>query len=79
MRKLHTVGLILWRGGLWFTGGYLIYLTVKYIIDLIRSFGVVVTPIFIGISLIVSGFLFVLISVILERIQDARTVQGEEL
>ena len=78
--RLHMLGLILWRGGLLLAGGYALYLAVDYALDLLAAMGGHISPVpKAGFALVIAGVLFVLLSLILERIHDARQEHGEEV
>jgi len=68
MRPLHVVGLLLWRGGLLLAGGWVAFETARFAL---RWFDVPV-PLEIGGGLILAGFVLVLLSLLLERVRDAR-------
>ncbi len=68
MRRFHLVGLVLWRGGLLLLAGYALLEIVRWILRFYE-----VDPLVeIGLGLTLVGFLFVLVSLIMERLQDAR-------
>lgn len=78
MRKTHVIGLILWRGGLLLVGGYVLYCAVQYALRICRLFGLhIPVALEIGLGLIIAGLLFILFSIIIERIQDARREKKE--
>jgi hypothetical protein len=66
------VGLILWRGGVYFTSGYLAFVGARWILVVLLSVGVP-ARLLVAASLASGGTLLVLISLIVERVQDART------
>jgi predicted transporter len=69
MRRLHTAGLLLWRGGV-------LLLTVTAAIELMRSlmrFMEVPGQVEIGAALVSAGLLFVFASLIMERVRDSRS------
>ncbi len=69
--KGTVVGLILWRGGVYFSSGYVAYLGSKWILRLLFEVGVP-TPLLVSASFAAGGVLLVLVSLIVERVQDAR-------
>lgn len=69
------VGLILWRGGVYFTSGYLAFVGARWILVVLLSVGVP-TRLLVAASLAGGGMLLVLVSVIVERVQDARAESG---
>ncbi len=69
MRPIHLVGLILWRGGLLLAGGWVLYEAAR----LILRFICLPAQLEIGFGLLVAGLAMVLLSLILERVQDLRT------
>ena len=66
------VGLVLWRGGVYFVAGYLAFIGSRWIIAVLIEVGIP-APVLASASLIAGGFILVIISVIVERIQDARS------
>lgn len=69
------VGLVLWRGGVYFTSGYLAFVGSRWVLAVLFDVGVP-TPLLVSASLVTGGLLLVLISTIVERIQDARAEAG---
>lgn len=66
-----TVGYILWRGGLYFTGAYSAYLGSRWAVDALLAVGIpaqVVT----GIALMLGGLIMVMASLVVERVEDAK-------
>ena len=70
-----TIGLIIWRTGAYFCAGYLAYRSIK---RMLRALLYVDIPpqLLVGASLIVSGLVFIFISLIVERVRDARLESG---
>jgi hypothetical protein len=66
---MHLVGLMLWRGGLLLAGGWSVYETLSFAL---RYFDLP-TQLEVGIGLVLTGALFVMVSLVLERIEDARS------
>ena len=58
----------------------MLYRAVDYGLELLAAMGVPISPVpKAGFALLIAGILVVLLSLILERIQDARQEHGEEL
>ena len=71
MRRFQLVGIILWRGGLLLLAGYALFETIRWILRFYE-----IDPLLeIGLGLTLAGIGFVLVSLILERVDDAR-VEG---
>jgi hypothetical protein len=68
VRKTHLIGLLLWRGGLLFAGGWVVFEAARRLLRLWN----LPRPLEIGGGLVLAGFVLVLLSLVLERIQDAR-------
>lgn len=66
-----TLGWVLWRGGLWFCGLYIGWegtiRTWRFLLSLQLP-----RPVLIGIVMMLTGFIFVMASLIMERMQDAK-------
>lgn len=73
MRTIHVIGLILWRGRLLLAGGALVYQAARLVLRFIE----VPVALELGLALGIAGFLFVMASLVAERIQDARRERGE--
>jgi hypothetical protein len=68
MRPIHLFGLLLWRGGLLLVGAFLLYEGARWLlmfVDLPEQLTV-------GLGLALAGVVMVFISLIIERIRDAR-------
>lgn len=66
MKKSHVLGLVLWRAGILIVGGYFLFLALRFILR-------IADPVLeVGVSLVLAGALFVLVSVVREQIEDAR-------
>lgn len=65
------MGWILWRGGLWFCGLYIGWegsvRTWRFLLGLQLP-----DPVFVGIVMVITGSVLVVVSLVLERIHDAR-------
>ena len=68
MRRVQVIGLLLWRGGLLFAGSWVAYLVARQALRMIE----VPPQVEVGAGLMGAGALLVLVSLILERIEDAR-------
>ncbi|MCA9441191.1 MAG: hypothetical protein H6751_12140 [Candidatus Omnitrophica bacterium] len=77
MNKVQAVGFILWRGGFLFVGGCILYYAIRQGLRFAKFFGIKTPlPVEIGVCLILAGALFVVGSLIAERIQDSRREEG---
>ena len=68
MRRTHLIGLALWRGGLLLVGGTLLYegaRRVLWFVDLPAQ-------VEFGVGLGLAGLALVMLSLVLERVRDAR-------
>jgi len=66
LKLAHVIGLVLWRGGLLLVGVVLLYELASWVlqfVDLPVQLGV-------GLGLVATGVVFVLISMIAERVRD---------
>ena len=68
MRRFHLLGLILWRGGLVLVAGYALLEAIRWIL----RFYDIPALVEVGLGLTLAGLVFVLVSLVLERIGDAR-------
>ncbi len=68
MRRTQIIGLLLWRGGLMFTGAWVAFIAARQFIRLVE----VPAQVEIGLGLVLTGALLVLVSLILERAADVR-------
>lgn len=68
MRPAQIIGLLLWRGGLAFAGAWALYEGLRV---LLRSFDLPRMA-EAGIALVLTGSAMVLLSLVLERVADAR-------
>ena len=70
-----TFGWVLWRGGLWFCGLYLGWegtiRTWRFLLSLRLP-----DPVFVGLVLMLAGCVLVVITLVVERIHDAREEVG---
>ena len=73
MKKSHLVALMVWRGGVVLVAGYVAYQVLRAVLSLTDS------RLELAIAVILTGVLFVFVSVIVERIRDvgAERRQGE--
>ena len=72
MKTTQTLGLILWRTGTLLVAGYLLFLALRLILR-------ITDPVLeVGVTLVLAGALFVLVSVVREQIEDARRVRSYE-
>ena len=72
LKPTQALGLILWRAGILLVAGYFLFLALRFILhitDLVLE---------IGVSLVLAGALFVLVSVVREQIGDARRERSYE-
>ena len=72
MRSTHLIGLLLWRGGLLLAGVAVVVETLRALL----AFVDIPREIEYGVALVLGGFLLVLVSLILERIEDLRAERG---
>lgn len=68
---MTTVGYVLWRGGLYFTGAYTAYLGSRWILDALLAVGIP-AQIVTGIALMLGGLIVVVASLVVERVEDAK-------
>ena len=72
MKKTQLLGLVLWRAGIIFLGAYFLFLALRSILH-------ITDPVLeVGVTLVLAGALFVLVSVVREQIEDARRVRSYE-
>ncbi len=72
MKPTHALGLILWRAGILIVGAYSAFLALRFVLR-------IADPVLeVGITLVLAGALFVLVSVVREQIEDARRERGYE-
>lgn len=72
MKKTHLIGLLLWRGGLLLAGGTIAYWALRGIL------GITDPELELGVAILLTGVLFVFISVLLEQVRDSRLDDREE-
>ena len=65
MKRSHFAGLMLWRGGVVLVAGYVAYQALRAALPFTDS------RLELAISVMLTGVLFVFVSVVVERIQDA--------
>ena len=72
MKTTQTLGLILWRAGILLVAGYFAFLALRLILQ-------ITDPVLeVGVTLVLAGALFVLVSVVREQIEDARRERSYE-
>ena len=72
MKPTQTLGLILWRTGILILAGYFVFLALRFILH-------ITDPVLeVGVTLVLAGALFVLVSVVREQIEDARRERSYE-
>lgn len=72
MKPTQALGLILWRTGILIVGAYSAFLVLRFVLR-------IADPVLeVGITLVLAGALFVLVSVAREQIEDARGERGYE-
>ena len=72
MKKSQVLGLVLWRAGILGVGGYFLFLALRFILR-------IADPVLeVGVSLVLAGALFVLVSVVREQMEDARSERSWE-
>ena len=73
MKPTHTLGLVLWRTGILIVAAYFVFLALRPILH-------ITDPVLeIGVTLVLAGALFVLVSVVREQIEDARRERSYEM
>ncbi|ANM31780.1 hypothetical protein ABI59_22790 [Acidobacteria bacterium Mor1] len=68
MNRIQAIGLLLWRGGLLFAGSWAAFLVARQLIRVIA----LPAQVEVGAGLMLAGMLLVLVSLVMERIEDAR-------
>ncbi len=72
MKKSQLLGLILWRAGILLVAAYFLFLALRFALR-------ITDPMLeVGVTLVLAGGLFVLVSVVREQIEDARKVRSYE-
>lgn len=72
MKPTHALGLILWRTGILIVGAYTAFLSLRFVLR-------IADPVLeVGVTLVLAGAAFVVISVVREQIDDARREGGYE-
>lgn len=71
MRWILLVGLVLWRGGALLVGGYLAYQALRVILTITDP------QLETAVALFLTGLVMVFLSVLIERIQDARDERNQ--
>lgn len=72
MKKTHRLGLGLWRGGLLLVVGYVAYDRIRAVLAIADD------ELEFAVSIFLVGLLFVLISVVMEQVADARAQEASE-
>jgi len=72
---LTTIGMILWRGGVYFCAGYIAFQAFRQLLKLLLWVDLP-AQILLAVSCAGGGILLILFSLILERIQDAKGEKG---
>ena len=72
MRPIHMVGLLLWRGGTLLIGGAVLIYAARWVLRFVD----LPVQLEVGVGLGLVGFALVFISLIMERVQDARAEKG---
>lgn len=67
MRGTHWVGLVLFRGGILLASGYIAYLALRALLKITDA------QLELAVAVLLMGFLFLLASLVGERIEDAKT------
>jgi len=73
MKRIHVLGLALWRGGILLVGGYLLYVGLRVVLPISDPM------LELGVGLLAVGLVLVLASLVGERIVDARREREEGL
>ena len=73
--RVTTIGYVLWRGGLYFTGAYTAYLGSRWILEALLEIGIP-AQIVTGIALMLGGLIMVMASLVVERVEDAK-IEGD--
>ena len=72
MKKTQSLGLVLWRAGILIVAAYFAFLALRLILR-------ITDPVLeVGVTLVLAGALFVLVSVVREQIGDARGERSYE-
>jgi hypothetical protein len=72
VKPTHALGLILWRTGILIVGAYSAFLALRFLLR-------IADPVLeVGITLVLAGALFVVVSVFREQIADSRKGKGYE-
>ena len=69
MRPIHLCGLLLWRGGLILVGATVLFEIARFVLRFID----LPLQLEIGFGFLITGFAAILLSLIIERVQDSRT------
>lgn len=71
MKKSHVAGLILWRGGLLLVGGTLAYWALRGILTITDP------RLELAVAILLTGVLFVFLSVVIEQVADSRNERSD--
>ena len=71
MKAIQLLGLILWRGGVLLAVGYLAYLALRAVLTFTD------TQLELAVAVLLTGVVFIFLSVLGERIADARAERRE--
>jgi membrane protein DedA with SNARE-associated domain len=72
MKKIHFFGLALWRGGLILVLGYLAYQALRVVLKITDA------HLELAVAVLLTGAFFLFLSVLLERIEDARKERRQD-
>ncbi len=72
MKKTRVFGLVLWRGGLLLVVGYVAFQKLRQIL------GILDAQLEFAVAMVVTGVAYVFLSVVLERVMDARTERSAD-
>jgi hypothetical protein len=70
-----TVGFFLWRAGLLFSAGYVMWEGIVRVARIVLRLGIPV-QLAVGVAFFATGFVLLFSSLILERVRDARAERG---
>lgn len=71
MRGTHLIGLALWRGGVLLVGGYLAYQVLRAVLTFTD------TQLEVAVAVFLTGLVMVFLSVLVERVLDAKAERSE--
>jgi branched-subunit amino acid ABC-type transport system permease component len=73
MRGTHLIGLALWRGGVLLVGGYLAYQVLRAILTFTDA------QLEVAVAVFLTGLIMVFLSLVVERVQDAKAERRDLL